>query len=234
MPQNDFVSIFPYLEPVELRLRQMLVEPLQRMTHVWFMESGVASVVATTAGGKQSEVGLVGREGLIDVAFINGSDMTPLECFVQITGSAQRLQTAILRELTAASATLRAFLSLYGQNFLIQVAHTALANATHTIDARLARWLLMSHDRIGSDDIQMTHEFLSIMLGVRRAGVTLSVQELERDGLVTARRGSIIIKDRAGLLRLAGDSYGTPEAEFIRLFGFDFRYPSSVVLSPAA
>ena len=169
MDADDFARLAPHLECVDIRLRQQLVEPFQRINHVWFLESGVASVVATTAGGRQSEVGIVGRDGLIDVAVINGGETTPLECFMQITGSAQRVPTPVMQELAAESASLRALLSLYSQTFLIHVSHTALANATHTIDARLARWLLMSQDRIGLNEIQMTHEFLSIMLGVRRA-----------------------------------------------------------------
>lgn len=223
MPDDGYARLAPHLEVVDLGLRQQLVEPMQRMAHVWFIEDSVASIVATSAGGRQSEVGLVGRDGVVDVAAINGTDVTPLECFVQIQGRAQRLPMAEMRDAIADSAALRAFFSNYAQSFLTQVAHTALANATHTIDSRLARWLLMSQDRLGGDVIQMTHEFLSIMLGVRRAGVTIAVQDLERDGLIRARRGSVTVRDRAGLMALASDAYGTPESEYARLLGFDFR-----------
>lgn len=219
----DFDRIAPALEFVTLGLRQHLVEAQLPLQNVWFIEDGVGSVVATTAGGKQSEVGMVGCDGIVDVALINGTDATPLECFIQIPGSGWRLPSAALREASEASPALRLLLTRYAQSFLVQIAHTALANATHTIDARLARWLLMSHDRLDGDTIVMTHEFLSIMLGVRRAGVTIAVQSLEGSGLIRARRGSVIVADRAGLEQLAGDAYGTPEAEYARLFGFDFR-----------
>ncbi len=223
---DDYARIGPYLVNIDLKLRQPLIRPAQKITHVYFLNAGLASVVATTAAGNQAEVGMVGYEGLTDVGAINNADSTPLETFIQIPGDAHMLARDALDAALDASETLRETLRNYAQSFLVQVAHTALANASHTIEQRLARWLLMSQDRVGDDRIVMTHEFLSIMLGVRRAGVTLALQEIERLGAISPRRGSITILDRARLRVLAGEGYGTPEAEYARLMRFDFRRAS--------
>jgi len=223
MNSDDFAQISAQLEPIELKLRDTLVKPSQRLAHIIFPENCIASVVAITPAGRQSEVGIVGCEGMVDVCAINGTDSSPLDCFVQIPGRAHRLPLASLQGLIELSPTFRTILARYAQSFLIQVSHTAMANATCTIDERLARWLLMSQDRVGGSEIVMTHEFLSVMLGVRRAGVTIALQDIERHGQVKARRGSITITDRPGLERLANEAYGGPEAEYQRLFGYDFR-----------
>lgn len=223
LADEDFARIAPHFEAVELRLRQSLIRPGDRLTHVFFLDDGLVSIVATTATGLQSEVGMVGYEGMVDVGAINAAGTTPLECFIQIPGRAHSLPVEALTAALDASPRLRALLRSYAQSFLIQVAHTALANALHTIEQRLSRWLLMSLDRVGGREILMTHEFLSIMLGVRRAGVTMALQQIERRRLIEARRGSITVVDRAGLVRLAGESYGTPEVEYSRLMGVDFR-----------
>ncbi|MGI4875892.1 MAG: Crp/Fnr family transcriptional regulator [Janthinobacterium lividum] len=223
MDPADFARLVPVFEPVTLKLRDSLVEPQRRLSHAYFPEDALVSVVATTRDGHQTEVGIIGRDGFVDVAMIHGADSSPLESFVQIAGTANRVPLADLRTALEASPALRTLLSRYAQCFLVQVSHTALANATHTIEQRLARWLVMSQDRIDGPEVSMTHEFLSIMLGVRRAGVTIAVQEIERRGLIKARRGILRITDRGALEDLAGDSYGTPEAEYHRLLGFDFR-----------
>jgi CRP-like cAMP-binding protein len=118
-----------------------------------------------------------------------------------------------------ASRTLRGFLLKFVQVFMVQTAHTAIANARANIDKRLGRWLLMAHDRTRDDTLPLTHEFLALMLGVRRAGVTEAVQSLKRQKLIETRRNLIVVRDRKGLERMAGDSYGVPEKEYRRLIG---------------
>jgi CRP-like cAMP-binding protein len=127
----------------------------------------------------------------------------------------------------AASAPLHQHLLRFAQAFMIQLGQTALANGIYQIEQRLARWLLMCHDRVDGDDLFTTHEFLSLMLGVRRAGVTLALQALEDRGLISTKRGQVTVLDRAKLEGVAGDSYGVPEAEYARLIGLPLTSSSS-------
>ena len=223
MSPADFALLQPHLSAVDLPLGQTLIEPEAPIFHSWFPDHGVCSLIAATPAGREIEVGLIGRDGLVDTAVLHGTDRTPLHCFVQIAGHGWRLRADALRRAFDASETLEKLFLAYSQTVFIQVAHTALANASHTIGQRLARWLLMSHDRLGDVGLHLTHERLSLMLGVRRAGVTVAIQALERAGLVAARRGVITVADRGGLEALAGDSYGTPEAEYARLVGRPLR-----------
>jgi CRP-like cAMP-binding protein len=148
-----------------------------------------------------------------------GTDRTPHECFIQTLGAGLRIRADDLRRAMASSASLHQHLLRFVQAFTIQMGQTALSNGSHTIEERLARWLLMCHDRVDGDELSTTHEFLSLMLGVRRAGVTLALQALEGRGLVSTKRGQVTVLDRAKLEEVAGDSYGVAEAEYARLIG---------------
>ena len=220
---DDFMTISSSLVPIDLPVGTVLIEPDERVVSCWFLETGICSVVASTPEGRQAEAGLIGRDGVVDTAAIHGTDRTPLLCFIQIAGRGHRMPSELLRQLTATRPAAQRLFLAYAQSFFVQVAHTALANAAHTIAQRLARWLLMSHDRSDGDAIHLTHERLSLMLGVRRAGVTVAIQALERRGLVAARRGVVTIVARARLETFATDSYGVPEAEYERLIGDALR-----------
>ncbi len=189
----------------------MLVEPGRPLQYSWFIEQGVASVVLATVEGLQSEVGIVGREGMVDTATLHGVDSSFHRCFIQVEGSGYRLPASVVQSAMEESRTIRQVMMSYAHSFVAQVSTTALVNASCSIEQRLARWLLMYHDRIDGDDLSITHEFLSLMLNVRRAGVTLAVQTLERAELVVARRGAITIADRAGLERFAASAYTATE-----------------------
>jgi CRP-like cAMP-binding protein len=219
MDVADFALLRPEMTYVPLAKGEPLIEPEQAIQHSWFPEEGIASVVATTPKGHQTEVGIVGCEGMVDMATLHGTDRTPHRCFIQLAGGAFRLPAATLRAALDGSPSLRALLLAYAHSFMAQVAGTALANASHTVEQRLARWLLMCHDRVGGDDITMTHEFLSLMLNVRRAGVTVALNALEKAGFIDGRRGTITIVNRATLTEFAGDAYGAPEAVYARLIG---------------
>ncbi len=171
-------------------------------------------MIATTADGKQAEIGLIGREGMVDVSAVMGGEITPLEVLVQISGDAFAVPTAEVRIMADESRDFRRLLLGFAHSFLIQVSHTALATVTLTIEDRLARWLLMSGDRSESSSFPITHEFLSLMLGVRRAGVTDALGSLAAAGYISTTRGQIMIIDRKGLEERAGDSYGVPEANY--------------------
>jgi CRP-like cAMP-binding protein len=216
---NDLEALSPHLHPIELPLRFELEKPGQRIEYVYFPTTGFASVVAVQPNGTRIEVGLIGCEGMSGSAVVLGSDQTPNETYIQLAGTGQRMSTESLRNSMAASAGLQATLLKYVQAFMTQTAHTAISNARSHIEERLARWILMAHDRTTGAIIPLTHEFLSLMLGVRRAGVTQALHALVQRGLVKSARGVITVLDREGLLECAGDSYGVPEREYRRLLG---------------
>jgi CRP-like cAMP-binding protein len=213
----DYELLRPHLEPVQLKLRQSLERPNRRIDNVYFIHAGIASVVALQAGPTQAEVGLIGYEGMSGSAVLLGDDRSPHSTYMQIAGDGERIAVAALDAAVGASRTLRAVLLRYVQSFLVQTAQTAIANARNRLDARLARWILMAHDRVPRSTLPLTHELLALMLAVRRAGVTEAVHALARSGLIHASRGQIVIVDRAGLERRAGTAYGLPESEYRRL-----------------
>jgi CRP-like cAMP-binding protein len=203
----------------------VLVHPDQVIKHVVFVEQGLASVIATNIDRENMEVGHVGREGLTGSSIINGVDRSPNKTFIQAPGSGLRMRSGDLIDAIQASPSLHGLLLRYMQFAAIQLAHTALANGRYAIEARLARWLLMCHDRMDGDELYITHEFLSLMLGVRRAGVSVALSELEAKNAIATLRGHIVVRDRAILLKLAGGCYGAPEAEYERLIGVTARTP---------
>lgn len=219
MAPGDLALLLPSLEPVDLSHRQVLERPNHPIAHVHFPDAGLASVVAIAGGGRRIEAGLFGSEGMSGTAVLLGADRSPNETFMQVPGHGRRLPAAAFRQALDASPTLRAFLLRFAQVMLVQASHTALANGHAHIEERLARWLLMCHDRVGGDDLPLTHEFLSLMLGVRRAGVTVALGALESQGLIRTRRGGCAVVDRKGLEKLADGIYGVPEAEQRRLLG---------------
>ena len=183
---------------------------------VFFLESGIASVVADVAGKVAVELGLIGSEGFVGLHVLYDDDVDPFQVMMQVDGAALRADAAQLTQAIAAHPDLQRILLRYSRAFTIQVGTTALANGRSKLDERLARWLLMVSDRVGTT-FSITHEYISIMLAVRRPGVTLAIQALEGDGLIRAKRGSITILDRRGLIKLANGAYGIAEAHYDRL-----------------
>lgn len=219
LTENDLSLLAPHLKPVDLPLRKRLEIPRRSIEHVYFPDSGFVSVVADGAPDQHVEVGMIGREGMTGLSVVLGTDRTPNETYVQNAGAGQRISADSLRGAMGKSATLQALLLVYAHTFLIQVTQTARANARSSLDERLARWLLMAHDRLDTDELNITHEFLSVMLGVRRSGVTVALNLLERTALISINRGVVTIVDRKGLKASANGAYGVSEAEFDRVFG---------------
>ncbi|TXN72832.1 Crp/Fnr family transcriptional regulator [Methylobacterium sp. WL6] len=216
LPADDFARLQPHLKLVTTELRQTLITPDKPIQTLFFPESGFASIVS--AGSGKVEVGLIGREGLVGGApVLMGVDRTPLHHFVQNAGEMLAINAADLDQAIDASPLLRKLLLHYAQTLMLQTAQTAFANAAYNIDVRLARWLLMCHDRLDGDDLALTHEFLSTMLGAQRSSTTLAVQALEGHGLIRARRGRITILNRAALEAVVDEGYGLPEREYARL-----------------
>ena len=219
LSKTDFALVEPQLSAVDLPLRKQLEMSRRPIEHVYFPDSGIISVVANGDNKQSIEVGLIGREGMTGLAIVMGTDRSPHQTFVQSAGRGWRIRSDDLRAAIGNSATLHQRCLLYGHAFLLQTGYTAMANGRSKIEDRLARWLLMAHDRVDGDTLALTHEFLSIMLGVRRPGVTHALNLLERMGLIQASRGTITIIDRDGLIESSNGAYGAPEAEFKRLFG---------------
>jgi CRP-like cAMP-binding protein len=216
---SDFALVGPHLSRVDLPLRKRLEVRGKLIGSIYFPESGFISIVADGHGERGIEVGLIGREGMTGLAVVMGANRAPHETFVQNAGTGLRISAGDLRRAIEQSQTLHQSLLLYGHAFVVQTAYTAMANGRSKIEERLARWLLMGFDRVDGDRLGLTHEFLSIMLGVRRPGVTVAINLLEKAGLIRASRGAIVLVDRKGLERISNGAYGAPEAEFKRLFG---------------
>ena len=216
---SDFALLQPHLEATDLPLRRGLEYPNKPIQHVYFVERGIVSVVAGTRNDGECEIGIVGREGMTGIQILVGSDRSPHQTYVQVAGHALRIEAVRLRKIMEESARLRNCLLLFVPAFMAQTAQTAVANGRAKLEQRLARWLLMAHDRVRANTLPLTHEFLSLMLGVRRAGVTDALNDLERKKLIRTARGEIVVLDRKGIERTAGGTYGTPEAEFRRLIG---------------
>jgi CRP-like cAMP-binding protein len=215
---DDFASLQPHLEPVSLDTRQVLIEPNTPIAHVYFPEAGMSSVINNSSGGK-IEVGVVGREGMVGLPIVLGIDQTPYEHFMQIGGHGWRIAVRDLDQAMAQSRSLHRHLLRYAQASHVQVSETAFANANSDVEARLARWLLMCHDRVDGDDIPLTHEFIAMMLGVRRPRVTVALHVLEGMQVIRAKRGTVTVLDREKLEELAHEAYGLSEAEYTRLMG---------------
>jgi CRP-like cAMP-binding protein len=205
-----------HLTKIEFELRQSFEAANKSIEYVCFPEDGIVSIVAKS-NHEQAEAGIVGREGMTGIPVVLGNDRWVNDTYVQVAGYGLRIPVSDLRHAMAESADLRGLFLRFTQSFIAQTTQTALVNARGSVGMRLARWLLMAHDRLDGDELPLTHEFVALMLGVRRAGVTTALQKLESDGLVLAKRGAISVQDRAGLIRLADRLYGIAEAEYRRL-----------------
>jgi CRP-like cAMP-binding protein len=206
LSRPDRALLEPRLEPVDLPLRKVLEQQGRPIKTIYFPESGFASVIAD--GGKRPiEVGLIGREGMTGLAVVLGNDRNSNDVFMQVAGQGQCMRANALREAIEKSVNLHRTLLRFAHAFLEQTTRTAVANGRSKIAERLARWLLMADDRMDGDELPLTHEFLAMMLGVRRPGVTLAVQELERQGVIAARRGTISIIDRNALEKVSNGAY---------------------------
>jgi CRP-like cAMP-binding protein len=201
----DYALLEPHLEPVDLPVRKFLERRGRPIKSVYFPSTGFASVVAD-GGTMPIEVGLIGREGATGIPIILGADRSEHDTFIQVAGEGHCVRTSALREAIDKSPTLHRILLRAANGFLNQATRTAVANGRAKIDERLARWLLMADDRVGGD-LPLTHEFLAMMLAVRRPGVTTAVRELERAGLISGKRGRITILDREGLEKRSRGHY---------------------------
>jgi CRP-like cAMP-binding protein len=207
LSREDFGLLEPHLEPLDLPVRKTLETRKRPIDHVYFIESGFASVVANGSGNPGIEVGIIGREGMTGFSVILGNKRAADDVYMQAAGHGWRMGVADLHEADEKSLSLhRAFLR-YANSFMQQTTKTALANGRSKVEERLARWLLMADDRIDGGELVLTHEFLSIMLGVPRPGVTLAVQALAQQRLISTKRGRITIINRKALEKNTDGTY---------------------------
>jgi CRP-like cAMP-binding protein len=211
LSRADLNLLEPHLKPVDLPVRKQLEARKKCIDHVYFIESGFASVVANGTKKPGIEVGIIGREGLTGLAVVLGDDRAQHETYMQVGGKGRRISAAHIREAIEKSTALHRALLQYANAFLKQTTSTALANGRSKIEERLARWLLMADDRIDGDEVPLTHEFLSLMLGTQRPGVTIAIEALRDEGLIATRRGAIAILDRKAMEKRSNGTYVPPE-----------------------
>jgi CRP-like cAMP-binding protein len=219
LPPDDFALLAPALRPVRLDMKQVLHEPERPIAAAYFPEAGMVSLLARLEDGAAQEVGVVGREGVVGLAVALGAGSVGTEALVQAEGGALRLGADELRAAFARGAGLRDLLLRYVQALHAQVSQTAACNGRHAVDERLARWLLMAHDRADGDGFPITQEFMAMMLGVRRAGVSVAAAVLRKAGAIDHAYGRVRVLDRAGLEAASCECYGAVARQFERLLG---------------
>jgi CRP-like cAMP-binding protein len=215
LPKSEIDRLTPYLAPVNLKLRDQLLDG--HGDHAYFLEDGLASVVLTLADGATVEVGVVGIDGVVGLPVLLGAENMPGETFIQVEGSGFRIDAKRLKNEFERPGQLRSHLQKYLLANLVQSAQYAACNRLHAISERLARWILTCHDRIQSDRMPLTHEFLGQMLGAPRTTVTLAAGMLHEAGLIDYSRGHVTIKNRPGLEQATCECYRTVRDEYQRL-----------------
>jgi CRP-like cAMP-binding protein len=192
-------SLRPHLQPIELELKQVIYQPNQPIKDAYFVETGMISVVSNMADGKCIEVGTIGWEGVAGGVVLLGAKTVPHQYFVQMAGHGHRVDVAVLKDVAKQDEEFRDIFSRGQVAFHMQTMQSAACNGLHSVTQRCCRWILMSQDRINGDDVPLTHEFLAIMLGVRRASVTDVLKPLQGRGWIESNCGTIVILDRKGL-----------------------------------
>ncbi|MDT7687746.1 MAG: hypothetical protein QOJ70_2672 [Acidobacteriota bacterium] len=213
LPKKEYQQLLPLLEQVTLPFAEVLYEPGTLIRHVYFPNDSIVSLLAQVAERSTLEVGIVGSEGMAGISVFMGVETSRYRGIVQGEGTAMRMKAAALRTESEHMRPLQLLLQRYTHSLLTQISQSAACNRFHRVDARLARWLLMTRDRLRSNEFRLTQEFMSNMLGVRREGVTRSAGDLQRQGLISYSRGRITIHDRAGLEAIACVCYMIIKAE---------------------
>lgn len=219
LPRREYDRLAQYLEPVALVFGQVLYEPGARIQHAYFPYGGVISLVTVVAPGRGTEVGIVGNEGMVGGSAALGLDVSHFRAVVQGAGIAARVTSLRLHKEFGTNQLWYRELFRFTHALMNQTAQTAACNRFHPVEARLARWLLATRDRVRSHRIHLTHEFLSLMLGVRRAGVTQAATQLQKRRLITYNRGDVELLDLHGLEAAACECYGTVKAMYRRIYG---------------
>jgi CRP-like cAMP-binding protein len=214
----EYERLRPHLTIVSLRSGQNVIKPSARVRYVYFPQTAVFSVISVMRDNRAAEVGTVGNEGFVGLSVFLGADSMPSECLAQVAGDASRMEADAFRGAVAGSPALAALMGRYTQAFMVQVAQTAACNALHSLGQRCARWLLMTDDRVANGHgFELTQQYLSYMLGVRREGVSGAAKLLQEAGLIRYSRGHVVITDRPGLEKKSCECYAVVRAEHDRI-----------------
>jgi len=217
LPPSVYGDLLSRLKKVELGAGHVVYEANSKIEYTYFPTSGTLSAVVVLTEGKMIEVATIGREGAAGVpTFIEGQT-SPNRVFCQVPGQALRIELEQLRKVSLQDGTLRNLLFSYQAAFVFQISQSVACNGTHVLEERCCRWLLMTHDRVDGDEIELTHEFLAAMLGVRRSSVSETLQALKQKGLIDYGRGKIIVLDRQGMEEASCECYQTVRNEYDRL-----------------
>jgi CRP-like cAMP-binding protein len=214
LPAEEFQRIAPHLIETPLTFKQPLSKADQPITHVCFPDVGVCSLMSVMETGATAEVGTVGNEGMTGLALFYGEATEPSESVVQVPGVGRTLPADIFQAEMARRGTLYTLIRHYAHAFVVQLMQSAACNALHCVEERTCKWLLMTHDRVEGDNFKLTHEFLGLMLGVRRSSVTLVAHQLQRAGMINYRLGVVTVLDRKGLEEASCECYAVVRAYF--------------------
>lgn len=217
LPSEDYERLVPDLECFSLRLGEEIYAAGETLKYVYFPSTAIISLLYTMEDGRSAEIGVVGNDGILGIAVFMGGESVPNRAVVQSEGDASRMRAQVLASEFRRAGTLQRVLLRYTQSLIAQMSQTAVCNRLHSVEQQLCRWLLLSHDRLPSNDLVMTQELIADMLGVRREAVSQQAARLQTAGLITYHRGRITILDRAGLEARACECYGVVRREADRL-----------------
>ncbi len=217
LPSGEYERLLPAQRRVTFSLGEVIYESQASLEYVYFPTTCVVSLLYTMENGSTAEMGLVGNDGIVGIALFLGGDTTPNHAVVQIAGQAYRMNAKVLRKEFARGGPFQQLLLRYTQALITQISQTAVCNRLHSVEQRLCRWLLLSHDRVACDELPMTQEFIANMLGGRRESVTVSAARLQAAGLIHYSRGHIQILDRCGLEAQVCECYQIVKTELDRL-----------------
>lgn len=219
LPDSEFTRVLSHLEPVTLPLGKVLYESGDKLDYVYFPTNAIVSLLYIMENGATAEIGVVGNDGILGIALFMGGDTTPNRAVIQSAGKAFKMSARDLKAEFTLGGTFHNLLLRYTQALITQISQTAVCNRLHTVEQQLCRWLLLSHDRLDSDKLVMTHDLISNMLGVRREGVTIAAQKLAALKLIKSVRGTMTIIDRPGLEKAVCECYKVVNDEYNRLLG---------------
>ena len=219
LPAEEFNRIKPHLEPISLKLGKVLHESGAKMEYVYFPTTAIISLLYIMENGATAEIGVVGNDGILGVELFMGGETTTNRAIIQSAGEAFKMDTKFMKAEFTLGGTFQKMLLRYTQALMGQISQTAVCNRLHSVEQQLCRWLLLSHDRLDTDKLVMTHDLISNMLGVRREGVTLAAQKLAKRGLIRNVRGSITVLNRLGLEDAVCECYEVVNTEYNRLLG---------------
>lgn len=219
IPDDEFRRVETHLEPVSFKLGTVLHESGDRLDYIYFPTTAIVSLLYEMENGSTAEIGVVGNDGVLGIALFMGGETTPNRAIIQSAGECYRMDSKSLKAEFTLGGFFHNILLRYTQALLTQISQTAVCNRLHPIEQQLARWLLLSHDRLNGDKLVMTHDLISNMLGVRREGITIAAQKLASRGLIKNDRGTIYVLDRLGLESAVCECYAVVNNEYNRLMG---------------